>query len=637
MNKDKKVKKPEKISKEVKIQNKKTIKRILSYLGKYKLTLACAFTAMIISVCTNIFGTFLISVLIDGYIIPLSQGDTSVTLEQFGIAVGFMASMLVFGALLSFLYNRIIVKVTTQVLANIRDEMFTKMQKLPIKYFDTHNHGDVMSLYTNDTDALREMLSNGVPNMIVSLCSIVGMFIMMLVLSPILTLFIVVMLFVMMIIMKYLAGKSGKYYAKQQNNIASLNGFVEEHIDGMKVVKVFSHEKHDKKIFLKKTKKLQQASFLANGYSNSFMPIMNNLSYFSYGMTAIIGSIMAINGFAGMAWGKLISFLQFSRQFNNPVAQIAQIVNTIFMAVAGGNRIFEFLDLTPECDEGYVTIVDVEIEDNGNIKESDTYTGNWAWRHYHKDTDSVTYVRWNGEVEFDDVSFGYNEDRMVLDDINIVAKPGQKIALVGSTGAGKTTITNLLNRFYDINEGKIRLDGINIQKIKKDDLRKSIAVVLQDTHLFTGSVSDNIRFGKLDATDEEVLYAAKLANADYFISHLPEGYDTMISGDGSNLSQGQRQLLAIARAAIANPPVLILDEATSSIDTRTEKLIEQGMDKLMQGRTVFVIAHRLSTVRNSDIIMVLESGKVIEQGNHDELLSIKGKYYQLYTGAFELD
>ncbi|MEG1663459.1 MAG: ABC transporter ATP-binding protein, partial [Clostridia bacterium] len=427
---------------------------------------------------------------------------------------------------------------------------------------------------------------------------VIGIFIMMMVMSPLLTLFIIVMLIIMLFIIKYIGGKSGKHFINQQLSISELNGYIEEHIDGMKVVKVFCHEEEEKAGFDEKNKKLSFASRKAHTYANVLMPIMGNISYVNYAVTAIIGTLFAINGFAGMTWGKLISFLQYSRQFSNPLAQMAQQINGILMAFAGAERIFDLLDQKPEDDDGYVEIVDADEDANGNIIEADHYTGSWAWRHYHKADGSVTYVKWTGEVEFENVSFGYVPEKMVLKNINMEAKPGQKIALVGSTGAGKTTITNLINRFYDINEGKIRYDGINIQKMNKADLRHSLAMVLQDTHLFTGTVRDNIRFGKLDATDEEVEVAAKLANADYFITHLPQGYDTMLSGDGVNLSQGQRQLLAIARAAVANPPVLILDEATSSIDTRTEKLIEQGMDKLMQGRTVFVIAHRLSTVRN---------------------------------------
>ncbi|MEG1529435.1 MAG: ABC transporter ATP-binding protein [Clostridia bacterium] len=609
----------------------------MSYLGAYKLRLTVALICMVANVLSNIAGTYMLSVIIDKYIIPLASGSTAVTLAGFGVMVGIMAAIYAAGALLYYIFNRTTVKITCEVLQKIRDDMFEKMQKLPIKFFDTHSHGELMSCFTNDTDTLREFLASGLPSLLSNGLMVIGIFIMMMVMSPLLTLFIIIMLIIMLFIIKYIGGKSGKHFINQQLSISELNGYIEEHIDGMKVVKVFCHEEEEKADFDEKNKKLSFASRKAHTYANVLMPIMGNISYVNYAVTAIIGTLFAINGFAGMTWGKLISFLQYSRQFSNPLAQMAQQINGILMAFAGAERIFDLLDQKPEDDDGYVEIVDADEDANGNIIEADHYTGSWAWRHYHKADGSVTYVKWTGEVEFENVSFGYVPEKMVLKNINMEAKPGQKIALVGSTGAGKTTITNLINRFYDINEGKIRYDGINIQKMNKADLRHSLAMVLQDTHLFTGTVRDNIRFGKLDATDEEVEVAAKLANADYFITHLPQGYDTMLSGDGVNLSQGQRQLLAIARAAVANPPVLILDEATSSIDTRTEKLIEQGMDKLMQGRTVFVIAHRLSTVRNSDMILVLEHGEIIERGSHDELISKRGKYYQLYTGAFELE
>lgn len=626
-----------------------TFKRILSYLAPYKWYMLIALICLIINVVCNIGGTFLLSIVIDDYILPLAYNAgipglvkyaaraAEVTLGSFGAMVGIMAAVYIAGALLYYVFNYITVRVTTKVLQNVRDEMFEKMEKLPIKFFDTHTHGELMSCFTNDTDTLREFLSNSLPNFISNTLTVLGIFVMMLILSPLLTLFIVVMLVIMMIIIKHIGGKSGTHFVKQQREISLLNGFIEEHIDGLKVVKVFCHEDAEKADFDEHNKTLRHASRKAHTYANVLMPIMGNISYINYAITAIAGTLMAVSGFGGMTWGGLVSFLQYSKQFSNPIAQMAQQINAVLMAFAGAQRIFELLDQQPEDDDGYVTLVNVIEDADGNITETDEYTGEWAWRHFHKADESVTYVKWTGEVEFEDVTFGYVPEKDVLKSITLEALPGQKVALVGSTGAGKTTITNLINRFYDVEDGKIRYDNINIKKIKKADLRHSMAMVLQDTHLFTGTVRDNIRFGKLDATDEEVEDAAKLANADYFIRHLPNGYDTHLSGDGANLSQGQRQLIAIARAAVANPPVLILDEATSSIDTRTEKLIEQGMDKLMQGRTVFVIAHRLSTVRNSDIILVMEHGEIIERGNHEQLIAKKGKYYQLYTGAFELE
>ncbi len=620
----------------------KTFKRILGYLKDYKGLLVIALICMLANVVCNVGGTFMMSIILDSFIIPLAEGKT-VTLGvlsgvgALGGIVAIMASIYLIGASLHYVYNYIIVRITTRVLQNVRNEMFEKMEKLPIRYFDTHTHGDIMSLYTNDTDTLRELLSNGLPNMITNVLTIIGMFIAMLVLSPLLTLISVVMLVIMLFIVKFIAGRSGKHFVGQQRQIGAINGYIEEHLDGLKVVKVFCHEDAEKKEFDVFNGDLKEASRQAHTYANVLMPIMGNLSYVTYAITAIVGTVLSLNSFGGMSWGKLVSFMTFSRQFSNPLAQMAQQLNGVLMALAGAERIFELIDQQPEEDEGYVTLVNATEDEDGNLVETNEYTGMWAWKHFHKADGTTTYVKWTGEVEFENVTFGYVPEKTVLKNVSLVAKPGQKIALVGSTGAGKTTIINLVNRFYDINDGKIRYDNINITKINKADLRKSMAMVLQDTHMFTGTVSDNIRFGKLDATDEEVVNAAKLANADYFIRHLPNGYDTMITGDGENLSQGQRQLLAIARAAVANPPVLILDEATSSIDTRTERLIEQGMDSLMQGRTVFVIAHRLSTVRNADLICVLEHGEIIERGNHDELIAKRGKYYQLYTGAFELE
>ncbi|HIS58791.1 MAG TPA: ABC transporter ATP-binding protein [Candidatus Limadaptatus stercoravium] len=614
-----------------------TFKRILSYFAPYKGRVVLAGISLVLNVAATVGGTFMLSVIIDDYIGPLASGASGVTMADFALMTGIMAAMYLVGVLLQYTYNWIIVNMTTQIQRNIRDQMFENMQKLPIRFFDTHANGDIMSCYTNDTDTLRELMANGVPYLISNGLTVLAIFIMMLVLNPLLTLFIIVMLVIMFAIVKFVGGKSGKHFVRQQKAIGVLDGYVEEHIEGMRVVKVFCHEDAEKEAFDRINGELRGASRKAHTYANILMPILGNLSYVNYAITAIAGTLFALSGVAGMTIGKLISFLQFSRQFSAPIGQMSQQMNSILMALAGAERIFALIDAKPEEDEGYVTLVNAEEAEDGTLTESDVFTGKWAWKHYHKADDTTTYVKWTGEVEFEDVTFGYVPEKTVLKHINLVAEPGQKIALVGSTGAGKTTITNLINRFYDIEDGKIRYDNINIKKIQKPALRRSLGMVLQDTHLFTGTVRDNIRYGKLDATDEEVENAAKLANADAFIRHLPEGYDTMLSGDGSNLSQGQRQLLSIARAAVANPPVLILDEATSSIDTRTEKLIEKGMDSLMRGRTVFIIAHRLSTVRNADMILVLEHGEIIERGNHEQLIAQKGRYYQLYTGAFELD
>ncbi len=614
-----------------------TFRRILSYFAPYKGRVVLAGISLVLNVAATVGGTFMLSVIIDDYIGPLASGASGVTMADFALMTGIMAAMYLVGVLLQYTYNWIIVNMTTQIQRNIRDQMFENMQKLPIRFFDTHANGDIMSCYTNDTDTLRELMANGVPYLISNGLTVLAIFIMMLVLNPLLTLFIIVMLVIMFAIVKFVGGKSGKHFVRQQKAIGVLDGYVEEHIEGMRVVKVFCHEDAEKEAFDRINGELRGASRKAHTYANILMPILGNLSYVNYAITAIAGTLFALSGVAGMTIGKLISFLQFSRQFSAPIGQMSQQMNSILMALAGAERIFALIDAKPEEDEGYVTLVNAEEAEDGTLTESDVFTGKWAWKHYHKADDTTTYVKWTGEVEFEEVTFGYVPEKTVLKHINLVAEPGQKIALVGSTGAGKTTITNLINRFYDIEDGKIRYDNINIKKIQKPALRRSLGMVLQDTHLFTGTVRDNIRYGKLDATDEEVENAAKLANADAFIRHLPDGYDTMLSGDGSNLSQGQRQLLSIARAAVANPPVLILDEATSSIDTRTEKLIEKGMDSLMRGRTVFIIAHRLSTVRNADMILVLEHGEIIERGNHEQLIAQKGRYYQLYTGAFELD
>ena len=617
-----------------------TFKRILSYFKPYKGRVILAGISLVLNVAATVGGTFMLSVIIDDYIGPLASGSSAVTMGDFAMMTGVMASLYLIGVLLHYAYNWIIVNMTTKIQRNIRDQMFESMQKLPVRFFDTHANGDIMSCYTNDTDTLRELMANGVPYLISNGLTVLAIFVAMMIINWLLTLFIVVMLVIMFFIVKYVGGKSGKHFVRQQKAIGVLDGYVEEHIEGMRVVKVFCHEDAEKEAFDGINAKLRGASRKAHTYANVLMPILGNIGYINYAITAIVGALfiaadIRVGGIMGL--GSLIAFLQFSRQFSAPIGQMSQQMNSILMALAGAERIFALIDSEPEKDEGYVTLVNAREDEQGNITESDTRTGEWAWKHYHKATDSTTYVKWTGEVEFEDVTFGYVPEKTVLHDVSLVAKPGQKIALVGSTGAGKTTITNLINRFYDVDEGKIRYDNINIQKIKKPDLRRSLGMVLQDTHLFTGTVRDNIRYGNLNATDEEVEKAAKLANADAFIRHLPQGYDTMLSGDGANLSQGQRQLLSIARAAVADPPVLILDEATSSIDTRTEKLIEKGMDRLMHGRTVFIIAHRLSTVRNADVILVLEHGEIIERGNHDELLAQRGRYYQLYTGAFELE
>lgn len=610
----------------------KLLARLMKYVFReYKIHCLLVFILIFIGVIANVQGTMFMKNLIDEYITPFLLSSDEPNFTPLAKAIGRVAVFYAVGVVSVYLYNWIMVKVTQGTLQKLRNELFEHMEKLPIKYFDTHAHGDIMSIYTNDIDTLRQMISQSIPQVINSGFTIVSVFVSMVILNIPLTIVTLIMVGIMVWCTKSAAGQSGKYFMEQQKNLGTVNGFIEEMMDGQKVVKVFCHEEEAKKDFRKLNNELFVSADRANTYSNYLGPINAQLGNISYVICAIVGGVLALNQIGGFTLGGLASFLTFNKSFSMPINQISQQLNAIVMAMAGAERIFKLMDEKPEADNGYVTLVNV-TEDNGELKESAARTGRWAWKHVHQADKSVDYVELKGNVVFDGVDFGYNDDKIVLHDVKLYAEPGQKIAFVGSTGAGKTTITNLINRFYDIQDGKIRYDGINVNKIKKDDLRRSLGIVLQDTHLFTGTVRDNIRFGKLDATDEEIVAAAKLANADGFIRRLPEGYDTMLTGDGANLSQGQRQLLAIARAAVADPPVLILDEATSSIDTRTERIIQESMDRLMNGRTTFVIAHRLSTVRNSDCIMVLEQGRIIERGTHDQLIEEKGKYYQLYTG-----
>ena len=611
---------------------KDVLKRILGYMLKYyKGSCLAVIVCVLGSALCTLQGTLFMQSLIDDYILPMTVADAP---DFSGLAAALirLAAVFVIGIICAYGYNRIMVNVSQGTMRRLRMELFTHMEALPIRYFDSHAHGDIMSVYTNDVDTLRQLISQSIPQTLNSMVTLVTTFVSMLVLDIPLTVLSVLMVCVMLFTTSRLGSRSGKYFSRQQKDLGRVNGYIEEMMEGQKVVKVFCHEEKTFEEFQKLNQELRVSVENANKYANIMMPVNANIGNISYVLCAVIGALLALGGFGGLTLGTLVSFLTLNKNFTQPVTQISQQMNNVSMAMAGASRVFQLMDETPETDDGYVELVNAKENPDGTLTESAERTGIWAWKHPHRADGTVTYQRQEGHVTFDDVDFGYTDDKIVLHNITMDAKPGQKIAFVGSTGAGKTTITNLINRFYDIQDGKIRYDGININKIKKGDLRRSLGMVLQDTHLFTGTVMDNIRYGKLDATDEECIAAAKLANADGFIRRLPDGYQTMLTGDGSNLSQGQRQLLAIARAAVADPPALILDEATSSIDTRTETLVQEGMDRLMKGRTTFVIAHRLSTVRNADCIMVLEQGRIIERGTHDQLIEAKGRYYQLYTG-----
>ena len=613
-----------------------TAKRLLKYMTEtYKVQFIIVFICILLSSIGTISVSLSLKFLLDDFIIPLI-GQQTPDFSGLYSALAVLACIFLVGVAATFTYTRMMVYIGQGVLKKVRDDMFEHMQTLPIRYFDQRTNGSIMSLYTNDTDTLRQMISQAIPQALMSFFTIIVTFISMIILSPLLTILAVVIIFVMLAVTRLIGGNSGKYFVRQQMSLADVTGFVEERMNGQRVVKVFNHERKSEQEFDKLNEALFQSASSANKYANMMGPVIGNIGNLQFVLTAVLGGFLSVAGVGGITLGVMASYLQFTKSFTQPFMQVAQQFNSIIMALAGAERIFQLNDEKPEVDEGYVTLVNAKKDEKGNIVECAERTGMWAWKHPHSADGSVTYTELKGDVVFEDVSFGYNDDKVILHDISLYAKPGQKLAFVGSTGAGKTTITNLINRFYDIQEGKIRYDGINITKIKKDDLRRSLGIVLQDTHLFTGTIMDNIRYGKLDATDDEVYEAAKLAHADHFIRMLPNGYQTLLSSDGEELSQGQRQLLSIARAAVADPPVLILDEATSSIDTRTEQIVQQGMDNLMKGRTVFVIAHRLSTIRNSDAIMVLDHGKIIERGDHKDLIKQKGTYYQLYTGKLEL-
>lgn len=621
-----------KVSKE----NLQTAKRLLKYVtGTYKVRVVIVFICILLSSIASISVSLSLKFLIDDFISPLI-GQKDPNFAELYRALAVLGSIFLMGVIATFTYTRLMVYIGQGVLKKVRDDMFEHMQTLPIRYFDQNTNGSIMSLYTNDTDTLRQMISQSIPQALMSFFTIIVTFISMLILSPLLTILAVLIIGLMIFVTKKIGGNSGKYFVRQQKSLADVTGFVEERMNGQRVVKVFNHERKSEEEFDKLNEALFESAAQANTFANMMGPVIGNIGNLQFVLVSVLGGFLSIMGIGGITLGVMASYLQFTKSFTQPFMQVAQQFNSIVMALAGAERIFALIDEESEKDEGYVTLVNAKKDENGNIIECKERTGMWAWKHPHSADGSVSYTELTGDVRFEDVTFGYNEDKVILKDISLFAKPGQKLAFVGSTGAGKTTITNLINRFYDIQEGKIRYDGINITKIKKDDLRRSLGIVLQDTYLFTGTIMDNIRYGKLDATDEEVYEAAKLAHADQFIKMLPKGYDTMLSGDGEELSQGQRQLLSIARAAVANPPVLILDEATSSIDTRTESIVQKGMDNLMKGRTVFVIAHRLSTIRNSDAIIVLEHGKIIERGDHADLIKMKGTYYQLYTGKLEL-